>query len=238
MRALVVVAIALLSHVGRPDVVQYVGRPGLKAAGPGHVFSQSGLGAIWVKVTDSSESPIPGATVTLIGPNTRLASYTNISGEFQKGSLVPATYRIEIALTGFETIKNDVQVAGGAEITWTAKLIVGRMDGISFDEEIQYRAGRDPIDCGRHEAAASRDAIQKSIDCVASAVSERRGFVTVQRVVVNSSRRDFVGFLGRSGERAQFLTSAPVGRLTLTECARPTIEARDGQFRFACLESR
>ncbi len=66
-------------------------------------FGQTATGSITGTVTDSSQAPVNGATVTLMNQatnETRTAT-TNSSGLYSFQLLPPATYRFEVRMAGF-----------------------------------------------------------------------------------------------------------------------------------------
>jgi hypothetical protein len=66
------------------------------------VAAQVALGALRGTVIDSSGQPIPGATVTITGPEKR-STVTNSRGEFSFVKLRSGDYEVETSLTGFAT---------------------------------------------------------------------------------------------------------------------------------------
>ncbi len=77
------------------------------------VFAQAGKGSLSGQVTDPSGAAIPGATVTLTGPNqmTKVAQ-TDEQGRYTFHGLEPGTYTVQISSKGFSTFnKTSIQVA-------------------------------------------------------------------------------------------------------------------------------
>ncbi|HXJ42517.1 MAG TPA: carboxypeptidase-like regulatory domain-containing protein, partial [Bryobacteraceae bacterium] len=68
------------------------------------LFGQAFYGTVVGTVTDPSASALHGATVTLINSGTqeRRQGQTDNAGAYQFPNLVPATYRVEVELTGFK----------------------------------------------------------------------------------------------------------------------------------------
>ncbi len=66
-------------------------------------FSQAVYGTIYGTVTDSTGAVIPNATITVtdISKNVSVNSQTNASGDYRVEYLIPDTYRVEAAATGF-----------------------------------------------------------------------------------------------------------------------------------------
>jgi len=78
-------------------------------------FAQTGNSSLSGQVTDPSGAAIPGATVTLTGPDhsTRTAQ-TDEQGRYSIKGLAPGAYSVAISTMGFATFsKGDVQVAKG-----------------------------------------------------------------------------------------------------------------------------
>ena len=65
-------------------------------------FAQAQTATVSGKVTDQTGAVIPGATVTVVGPNGKQASATsNQVGAFKVGSLTPGSYTVRATATGF-----------------------------------------------------------------------------------------------------------------------------------------
>ena len=73
---------------------------------PAPVAAQSGSGAITGIVKDSTGGAIPGAQVKVLNEDTNVSveSVTNQEGAYRVGSLVPGKYRVDVELSGFETV--------------------------------------------------------------------------------------------------------------------------------------
>jgi len=67
---------------------------------------QSGSGTITGIVRDASGGAVPGASVRVTNEDTRVAvdAFTNDAGVYRVGALVPGTYRIDAALSGFDSV--------------------------------------------------------------------------------------------------------------------------------------
>jgi hypothetical protein len=70
------------------------------------VLAQSGTSTIAGVVKDSSGAAVPGAQVRIVNEETNVTvdSITNEAGLYRVGALVPARYRVEVELMGFEPV--------------------------------------------------------------------------------------------------------------------------------------
>src|SRR4051812_7098906 len=92
--------------------------------------AQERFGALAGIVTDSSNAPVPGATITVT--NTASGAVrtvvSNGDGSFQIADLDPGRYRIAVELTGFQKIQaDDVLILLGRTATFPARLQVGAL---------------------------------------------------------------------------------------------------------------
>ena len=100
-------------------------------------FAQSERGNISGVVTDSSGSVVPGAPVKVInqGTNGTTNVSTSSSGEFNAPNLDPGTYRVEVAVQGFQTAAiAGLTVAAGSTSRADVQLQVG---GVTQTVEVQ-----------------------------------------------------------------------------------------------------
>jgi Ca-activated chloride channel family protein len=88
--------------------------------------AQVDLGALRGTVVDSTGLPIPGATVTITGPEKR-STVTDGRGEFSFVKLRSGDYEIETSLTGFMTARTKASVAPGRIERVTVTLNVGAL---------------------------------------------------------------------------------------------------------------
>jgi Ca-activated chloride channel homolog len=77
-------------------------------------------------VVDAGGLPLPGATVTVTGVETRSAT-TNERGEFVFTDLPPGSYHLEASLAGFTVFATSVHVTAGAETRAAATLQVAAL---------------------------------------------------------------------------------------------------------------
>jgi len=71
----------------------------------GQALAQETTGAVNGRVTDSQGLAVPGATVTLTGPQGAKTVVTDSDGRYQAPLLVPGTYTIRAELQGFKAIE-------------------------------------------------------------------------------------------------------------------------------------
>src|SRR4029079_16673277 len=71
-------------------------------------FAQSGTTGIRGTVTDHNGAAVPGATVTLVNPETSFTRTTTVGddGSYNFPGIPPATYRIEVTATNFKKLIN------------------------------------------------------------------------------------------------------------------------------------
>ena len=92
-------------------------------------LTTAGAGAITGLVTDSSGSPIPGATVRVSrGGDHANSAVTDGNGRYRITGLPAGSYEVLVSLTGFRPASmNGVQVSGGSETTLGHTLEIGAM---------------------------------------------------------------------------------------------------------------
>ncbi len=94
--------------------------------GAGHGWAQETTGAVNGRITDTQGLAVPGATVTLTGPQGAKSAVTDAEGRFAVPLLVPGTYSIKGELAGFKTVQqNEVIVRLGQNIELALKMEVG-----------------------------------------------------------------------------------------------------------------
>lgn len=98
---------------------------GTSAAG-GQPAATSTLGEIRGVVVDVTGVVLPGATVSLNGPESR-RGVTNEKGEFAFQLLLPGSYELQVDLAGFTTASRRVAVRAGARAPVTIALAVGSL---------------------------------------------------------------------------------------------------------------
>ncbi len=85
-------------------------------------------GAISGTVTDQTAGVIPGATVTLTGPNGATATaVSNVRGQFVFRDLPTAAHELSVSLSGFGTVRATVTPAAGATTDHAVTLPIGSL---------------------------------------------------------------------------------------------------------------
>jgi len=96
----------------------------------GPAIAQQVFGSIFGTVTDPSGSAVSNAKVTITDVNkgTRTEVITDASGNFNKGQLIPDTYRLTIEAPGFQKVtSNDIEVRVNEAARYDAALTVGEV---------------------------------------------------------------------------------------------------------------
>ena len=94
------------------------------------VVAQVLYGSIVGTVTDSADLAVPGATVTITHAETNQAreTTTNESGNYAFPNVAAGTYRVDVALPGFQSFRaQDIAVRLNAAVRVDAKLNVGTL---------------------------------------------------------------------------------------------------------------
>jgi len=95
------------------------------------LFAQETTGRIEGRVVDGQSLPVPGATVTAIGPQGDKTTTTDGEGRFTVPLLTPGAYDLRTELQGFKTVqKNDIGVSLGQTVDITLQLEVGQISEI------------------------------------------------------------------------------------------------------------
>jgi protocatechuate 3,4-dioxygenase beta subunit len=71
----------------------------------GVVLAQETTGALNGRVTDAQTLPVPGATVTVTGPQGVKTSVTDADGRFTAPFLTPGPYDVRVELQGFKAVE-------------------------------------------------------------------------------------------------------------------------------------
>jgi hypothetical protein len=96
---------------------------------PATTKAQVSTGNIYGQVSDASGALLPGATVTLTGPNIGTQTTTSGSdGSFRFLNLDPGTYRVVVDLPGFSNVTRDVIVNTGTNANLTFALKVAGVE--------------------------------------------------------------------------------------------------------------
>jgi hypothetical protein len=90
------------------------------------VGAQLSTGTIYGTVKDDQGGILPGATVTLAGPDRQMTFATGADGQYRFLSLPPGRYTLTVELAGFARfVRDDIQVVVGAEFEVPVVLRVG-----------------------------------------------------------------------------------------------------------------
>src|SRR4051812_43127572 len=93
------------------------------------VLAQSGTSTISGVVRDSTDAPLPGATVKVVNEDTGVAVETvsNAEGLYRVPALVPGHYRVEIILEGFDVaVRRPITLEVSQTLAVDAVLSVGK----------------------------------------------------------------------------------------------------------------
>ncbi len=89
-------------------------------------LGQETTGALNGRVIDAQSLPIPGATVTITGPQGTRSFTTDADGRFAAPSLTPGQYDVRVELQGFKTaLQKNVVVSLGQTVSVPITLVVG-----------------------------------------------------------------------------------------------------------------
>jgi len=80
----------------------------LVSTGAHRLWSQAIYGSIYGQITDATGAALPGATVTItdVSKGTSVSATTNSNGEYVVEHLIPDTYDVTVAASGFRTSQN------------------------------------------------------------------------------------------------------------------------------------
>lgn len=97
----------------------------------GTASAQETTGKIAGKIVDSQGLAVPGATVTVTGPQGAKSAVTDGQGEFVVSFLVPASYSVKSELQGFKTAETkDVAVSLGKTTSVDLQMSVGSLSEV------------------------------------------------------------------------------------------------------------
>src|SRR5919201_3697263 len=95
-------------------------------AAAGSAFGQETTGTISGRVVDAQQLAIPGATVTITGPQGLKTVVTDAEGRYAVPFLTPGTYSVKAELQGFKTAaRTGIVVALGQTVDLPLKLEIG-----------------------------------------------------------------------------------------------------------------
>jgi hypothetical protein len=86
-------------------------------------YSQPGLASLHGVVIDPSGGLVPGAAVTVTGPQgVKKSTRSDAHGSYQLEGFLPGTYSIRVVGAGFADWQNDVEIAGGQSLSLNVTL--------------------------------------------------------------------------------------------------------------------
>jgi hypothetical protein len=94
----------------------------------GVAFSQQVTGTILGRVTDSSGSVVPGATIQIQSPATGFSrtETADSEGRYLSANLPLGSYTITVQKQGFQTlVRSGIGVTVGSQVTVNAELVIG-----------------------------------------------------------------------------------------------------------------
>ncbi len=118
-----------------------------------NIYGQQIFGNIVGTVTDPTGAGIPGAKVTVTDQNKGTVSemVTNESGNYQKNQLIPGTYRIDIAASGFRgAVSRDVVVS----VDQTARIDFGLQIG-DITQQVEVTAAAPLLQSDKADVATT-----------------------------------------------------------------------------------
>jgi Carboxypeptidase regulatory-like domain len=89
----------------------------------------TGVGRLRGSVRDQSSFALPGASVHILDPQLRTVAQasTNGTGSYAIDGLAPGTYRVEVALAGFQPVTSEVSIGATGESVHDAIMRVGSL---------------------------------------------------------------------------------------------------------------
>jgi Carboxypeptidase regulatory-like domain len=102
------------------------------------LLAQQVFGSIYGTVTDNSGAAVSRAKITItdLSKNTRFETITNDTGNYEKGQLIPGTYRVDVEAPGFSTVSSTaIQVSVDQAARFDVTLKVG-----TVQEQVQVTA--------------------------------------------------------------------------------------------------
>jgi Carboxypeptidase regulatory-like domain len=89
----------------------------------------TGVGRLRGSVRDQSSFALPGASVRILDPQLRTVAQasTNGTGSYAIDGLAPGTYRVEVALAGFQPVTSEVSIGATGESVHDAIMRVGSL---------------------------------------------------------------------------------------------------------------
>jgi hypothetical protein len=186
---------------------------------------QSASSGIVGQVTDSTRGALPGAavTVTNAGTNAQRTAVTDGDGRFSFPNLPPATYRIRVELSGFQTVElNDFTLSNGE---------IGRPNitlGLANVAENVTVTGQSPL-LQTANASVSQTITQKQIEDLPVAGRNLLSFAALAAGVTPQAFNRGTQFGAAGSSRSQFVT-VEGGRDSSTNYAIDGVYVRSLRF--------
>jgi iron complex outermembrane receptor protein len=97
--------------------------------GPSAVQAQNAAGTVSGAIRDSLGGAIPGASIRIVNESTNVAAevVSDAQGAYSVTDLEPGPYRLEVTLSGFETILRRFNLAPGASPIFDVSLVPSRL---------------------------------------------------------------------------------------------------------------
>ncbi len=115
------------------------------------VVAQQVSGSIYGTVTDNSGAAVSKARITItdLSKNTNFETVTNDTGNYEKGQLIPGTYRVNVEAPGFSTVTSSgIQVTVDQAARFDVTLKVG-----AVQEQVQVTAAAPLLQTDRADIA-------------------------------------------------------------------------------------
>lgn len=200
---------------------------------------QEQTGVLSGTARDTSDAGVPGVRIKLSSPGERVA-ITDARGEYRFEGVPPGTYRASARLAGFfEVEAPSIVIEAGRTANWSPVMRVLPIRGVDgLTTFVRSFTGPQAEDCGRHQVAASAEALTKSLACALAASAKRRPFWTFREDQGIDSRLAH-GLLGNSDGTVHLFRwdSAPCGgpgcapRYSIEICPMPNVDTVGRRFR-------
>src|SRR5260221_615964 len=197
----------------------------LLAAAPGARAQESASSGIVGQILDSTRGALPGAavTVTNAGTNAQRTAVTDADGRFSIPNLPPAVYRIQVELSGFQSVElKDVRLTNG-EIARPAITL-----GLANVAENVTVTGQSPL-LQTANASVSQTITQKQIEDLPVAGRNLLAFAALSAGVTPQAFNRGTQFGAAGSSRSQYVT-VEGGRDSSTNYAIDGVYVRSLRF--------
>jgi hypothetical protein len=166
------------------------------------------------------------------------ATVTDATGRYAIDGLAPGRHRIQASMNGFETKVATMPLLAGRDGDWSgALLLAGAAIGEgSIERKVLGETGWDAVDCGRHAAAASQAALQRSLTCALVCAGVRQPLSIIVQSVADGSRGGHGLLAGSDGIIHRFEYEKGGLRFRRQRCQFPDVTRRESGagFEFTC----